>query len=127
MKPGDDVTMTVLTAPNSLVATLVVDKKVLLLKSGNDITESQVLNRCHYLYNKNFFSLIFSTNDGLTYDTFFYTETPKHNLHISPCSAIRLILFRSFQVTSSISRFQCGYLSTVTDAEQAFRVSKHRV
>ncbi|XP_064608554.1 CD109 antigen-like [Liolophura sinensis] len=67
VNPGDDVTMTVLTAPNSLVATLVVDKKVLLLKSGNDITESQV--------------------------------------------------------TRSISGLDCGYLSSVTDAEQAFRAS----
>ncbi|XP_064610067.1 CD109 antigen-like [Liolophura sinensis] len=67
VKPGDNVTMTVLTAPNSLVATLVVDKKVLLLKSGNDITESQV--------------------------------------------------------TRSISGLDCGYLSSVMDAVQAFKAS----
>ncbi|XP_064607619.1 CD109 antigen-like [Liolophura sinensis] len=44
VRPGEDVTMTVLTAPNSLVATLVLDKEVLLLKSGNDITQEQVTN-----------------------------------------------------------------------------------
>lgn len=49
VRPGEDVTMTVLTAPNSLVATLVLDKEVLLLKSGNDITQEQVCN--FYVFN----------------------------------------------------------------------------
>lgn len=41
-KPGDDVEVELTADPNSLVNVLAVDKSVLLLKSGNDITTQDV-------------------------------------------------------------------------------------
>ncbi|XP_052103778.1 CD109 antigen-like [Mytilus californianus] len=43
-KPGDEVQVELTADPNSLVNVLAVDKSVLLLKSGNDITTQNVLN-----------------------------------------------------------------------------------
>ena len=38
-EPGNNVEMTIETKPNSYVGLLAVDQSVLLLKSGNDITQ----------------------------------------------------------------------------------------
>lgn len=40
-KPGEDLSLTISTKPNSLVALLGVDQSVNLLKSGNDLNEKQ--------------------------------------------------------------------------------------
>ncbi|KAJ8042375.1 hypothetical protein HOLleu_13409 [Holothuria leucospilota] len=40
-EPGDDITFSVESSPDSLVGILAVDQSVLLLKSGNDITQEQ--------------------------------------------------------------------------------------
>ncbi|XP_014247621.1 CD109 antigen-like isoform X2 [Cimex lectularius] len=44
IEPGNKVDLRILTRPNSLVGLLAVDQSVLLLKSGNDLTESQVID-----------------------------------------------------------------------------------
>lgn len=41
-QPGDDVEVRVKADPNSYVGLLAVDQSVLLLKSGNDITDDMV-------------------------------------------------------------------------------------
>ena len=43
-EPGDDINLLVTTDPNSLVNVLAVDQSVILLKSGNDVTQKDV--RC---------------------------------------------------------------------------------
>ena len=40
--PGEEVTLKMTAAPSSYVGLLAVDQSVLLLRSGNDITEDQV-------------------------------------------------------------------------------------
>ncbi|CAC5407214.1 CD109 [Mytilus coruscus] len=55
-KPGDDVQVELTADPNSLVNVLAVDKSVLLLKSGNDITTQNVLNELQRYDNSGFFS-----------------------------------------------------------------------
>ncbi|XP_063430935.1 CD109 antigen-like [Mytilus trossulus] len=55
-KPGDDVEVGLTADPNSLVNVLAVDKSVLLLKSGNDITSQDVLNELQSYGNSGFFS-----------------------------------------------------------------------
>jgi len=42
VQPADDVTVTVNAYPGSYVGLLAVDQSVLLLKSGNDVTQSTV-------------------------------------------------------------------------------------
>ncbi|KAI3388693.1 hypothetical protein SNEBB_005572 [Seison nebaliae] len=49
-KPGDTVELRAKTLPNSLVSFLAVDESVLLLRSGNDIDEQDLLN---YIYDLN--------------------------------------------------------------------------
>lgn len=44
MKPGQNITISVYTKPNSFVGLLGVDQSVLLLKKGNDIEQSTVFN-----------------------------------------------------------------------------------
>lgn len=41
-KPGEDISLTISTKPNSLVALLGVDQSVNLLKSGNDLEEKKI-------------------------------------------------------------------------------------
>lgn len=41
-KPGEDLSLTISTKPNSLVALLGVDQSVNLLKSGNDLNEKEI-------------------------------------------------------------------------------------
>ncbi|XP_052071276.1 CD109 antigen-like [Mytilus californianus] len=55
-KPGDEVQVELTADPNSLVNVLAVDKSVLLLKSGNDITTQNVLNELQRYNNSGFFS-----------------------------------------------------------------------
>uniref|UniRef100_A0A1B0D7P4 TEP1-F n=1 Tax=Phlebotomus papatasi TaxID=29031 RepID=A0A1B0D7P4_PHLPP len=42
--PGDDISLTVNTKPNSFVGLLGVDQSVLLLKSGNDLSKDEIFN-----------------------------------------------------------------------------------
>ncbi|XP_052103753.1 CD109 antigen-like [Mytilus californianus] len=56
-KPGDDVEVELTADPNSLVNVLAVDKSVLLLKSGNDITTQNVLNELQGYSNSGFFAI----------------------------------------------------------------------
>ena len=45
-EPGDAINLRVTTDPNSLVNVLAVDQSVILLKTGNDITQKDVSLRC---------------------------------------------------------------------------------
>ncbi|CAC5407218.1 CD109 [Mytilus coruscus] len=56
-KPGDEVQVELTADPNSLVNVLAVDKSVLLLKSGNDITTQTVLNELQGYSNSGFFAI----------------------------------------------------------------------
>lgn len=52
--PGQDIDITVISKPNSFVGLLGVDQSVLLLKNGNDLKKSEVLDELD-LYSKNYY------------------------------------------------------------------------